>query len=409
MRFWTEIYEGLRISLSALRANKMRSALTTIGIVIGIVTVTLMNTAIAGINEAFKQNLSAIGSDVLFVQRFPWFINSHEEWMKVSRRKEIDWQQYEAVARNLTLAKAIAPAAGVDRPIKYKNRQSDRVVIIGSTEQCDQTMSLAVREGRFLTAAESEGGRPVAVLGFQVATNLFIGESPLGKKIKAGGQTLEVVGVMEPKGTFMGEFSWDNRIVIPVRFLANAYRFRNDYEIQVKAASPEQLKETEEELRGIMRRARRLRPGEADDFAINSQDMFVNTFNRVAGMIAAGGIFITSLSLFVGGIGIMNIMFVSVAERTREIGIRKAIGAKRRAILLQFLAEAAGICLLGGVIGLLIATAAMFGLRQFIPATMSLPIILISLGVAMATGLISGFLPAWRAARMNPVDALRSE
>ena len=409
MRFWTEIYEGLRISLSALRANKMRSALTTIGIVIGIVTVTLMNTAIAGINEAFKQNLSAIGSDVLFVQRFPWFINSHEEWMKVSRRKEIDWQQYEAVARNLTLAKAIAPAAGVDRPIKYKNRQSDRVVIIGSTEQCDQTMSLAVREGRFLTAAESEGGRPVAVLGFQVATNLFIGESPLGKKIKAGGQTLEVVGVMEPKGTFMGEFSWDNRIVIPVRFLANAYRFRNDYEIQVKAASPEQLKETEEELRGIMRRARRLRPGEADDFAINSQDMFVNTFNRVAGMIAAGGIFITSLSLFVGGIGIMNIMFVSVAERTREIGIRKAIGAKRRAILLQFLAEAAGICLLGGVIGLLIATAAMFGLRQFIPATMSLPIILIALGVAMATGLISGFLPAWRAARMNPVDALRSE
>jgi putative ABC transport system permease protein len=409
MRFWTEIYEGLRISLSALRANKMRSALTTIGIVIGIVTVTLMNTAIAGINEAFKQNLSAIGSDVLFVQRFPWFINSHEEWMKVSRRKEIDWQQYEAVARNLTLAKAIAPADGVDRPIKYKNRQSNRVVIIGSTEQCDQTMSLVVREGRFLTAAESEGGRPVAVLGFQVATNLFIGESPVGKKIKAGGQTLEVVGVMEPKGTFMGEFSWDNRIVIPIRFLVNAYRSHNDYEIQVKAASPELLKETEEELRGIMRRARRLRPGEADDFAINSQDMFVNTFNRVAGMIAAGGIFITSLSLFVGGIGIMNIMFVSVAERTREIGIRKAIGAKRRAILLQFLAEAAGICLLGGVIGLLIATVAMFGLRQFIPATMSVQIVLIALGVAMATGLISGFLPAWRAARMNPVDALRSE
>jgi putative ABC transport system permease protein len=409
MRVWTEIYEGLSISLSALRANKMRSALTTIGIVIGIVTVTLMNTAIAGINEAFKQNLSAIGSDVLFVQRWPWFITSHEEWMKVSRRKEIDWQQYEAVARNLTLAQAIAPAAGVDRPVKYKNRQSDRVVIIGSTEQCDQTMSLTVREGRFLTAAESEGGRPVAVLGFQVATNLFIGESPLGKKIKAGGQSLEVVGVLEAKGTFMGEFSWDNRIVIPVRYLANAYRFRNDYEIQVKAISPDKIKEAEEELRGVMRRARHLRPGEADDFAINQQDMFLNTFNRVAGMIGAGGLFITGLSLFVGGIGIMNIMFVSVAERTREIGIRKAIGAKRRAILLQFLAEAAGICLLGGIIGLLIATAGMFGLRYFIPATMSVQIVLIALGVAMATGLISGFLPAWRAARMNPVDALRSE
>ena len=158
-----------------------------------------------------------------------------------------------------------------------------------------------------------------------------------------------------------------------------------------------------------MRRTRRLRPGEPDDFAINQQEMFTNTFNRVAGMIGAGGLFITGLSLIVGGIGIMNIMFVSVAERTREIGIRKAIGAKRRAILLQFLAEAAGICLLGGVIGLLIATAGMFGLRKFIPATMSLQIVLIALGVATATGLISGFLPAWRAARMNPVDALRSE
>lgn len=409
MRIWTEIYEGLRISLAALRANKMRSALTTIGIVIGIVTVTLMNTAIAGINEAFKQNISALGSDVLFVQRWPWFINSHEEWVKVSRRKEINWQQYEAVARNMTLATAVAPAAGVDRPVKYKNRQSDRVGIIGSTEQSDQTMSLAIREGRYMTAPESEGGRPVAVLGYQVATNLFIGESPIGKKIKAGGQTLEVIGVLEPKGTFLGEFSWDNRIVVPVRFLVNAFRWRNDYEIQVKATSPEQLKEAEEELRGIMRRARRLRPGEADDFAINQQDMFLNTFNRVAGMIAAGGLFITGLSLFVGGIGIMNIMFVSVAERTREIGIRKAIGAKRRAILLQFLAEAAGICILGGIIGLLIATLGMFGLRKFIPATMSVEIVLIALGVATATGLISGFLPAWRAARMNPVDALRSE
>ena len=409
MRLWTEIYEGLRISLAALLANKMRSALTTIGIVIGIVTVTLMSTAIEGINEAFKQNISAIGGDVLFVQRWPWFINSHEEWVKVSRRKEIDWAQYEAVERQMTLASAIAPAAGVSRPVKYKNRQSDRVILIGSTEQSDQTMSLAVREGRFLTAPESEGGRPVAVLGYQVATNLFIGESPIGKKIKAGGESLEVIGVLEPKGTFLGEFSWDNRIVIPVRFLANTYRFRNDYEIQVKASSPGTLKETEEELRGIMRRARRLRPGEADDFSINQQDMFLNTFNRVAGMIAAGGLFITGLSLFVGGIGIMNIMFVSVAERTREIGIRKAIGAKRRAILLQFLAEAAGICLLGGVIGLLIATAGVYGLRQFIPATMSVKIVFIALGVATATGLISGFLPAWRAARMNPVDALRSE
>jgi putative ABC transport system permease protein len=242
-----------------------------------------------------------------------------------------------------------------------------------------------------------------------VATNLFIGESPVGKKVKVGGQSLEVIGVLERKGTFLGEFSWDNRIVVPVRFLANAYRFRNDYEIQVKAISQDKLKEAEEELRGIMRRARRLGPGQADDFAINQQEMFLTRFNRVAGMIAIGGLFITGLSLFVGGIGIMNIMFVSVAERTREIGIRKAIGAKRRAILLQFLSEAAGICLLGGLIGLLIAAAAMYGVRKFIPATMNVQIVLIAIGVSIVTGVVSGFLPAWRAARMNPVDALRAE
>jgi putative ABC transport system permease protein len=409
MRVWTEIYEGLRISLAAVLANKLRSALTTIGIVIGIVTVTLMNTAIAGIHEAFKQNISALGSDVLYVQRWNWMINSHEEWLKVSRRKEISWPQYEAVVRNMTLAKAIAPVADVGRPVTYKNRQSNRVAILGSTDQFAETSSLTLIEGRFFTAAESEGGRPVAVIGFQVATNLFIGETPVGKKIKIGGQSVEVIGVLERKGTFLGEFSWDNRILIPIRYLATAFRYWPDYEIQVKAVSVEQLDEAREELRGVMRRARRLRPGEADDFAINQQDMFLTTFNRVGAMIAAGGLFITGLSLFVGGIGIMNIMFVSVAERTREIGIRKAIGAKRRAILLQFLAEAAGICLLGGLIGLAIATAGMFGLRKFIPATMSVEIVLIALGTAIVTGVVSGFLPAWRAARMNPVDALRSE
>jgi putative ABC transport system permease protein len=409
MRLWTEISEGLRISLAALQANKMRSALATIGIVIGVVTVTLMNTAIAGINEAFKQNISALGSDVLFVNRFPWFITSHAEWMKVAHRRDVTWDQYEAVAREMTLARNVAPVAGTDRPVKYKNRQSTSVAVIGSTDQFAETAALTVTEGRFLSPGESEGGRPVAVLGYQVATNLFIGESPIGKKIKVGGEPLEVIGVLERKGAFLGEFSWDNRIVVPVRYFVNSIRRRSDYEIQVKVVSQDKVKEAEEEVRGIMRRVRRLRPGDADDFAINQQEIFLNTFNRVAGMIAAGGLFITGLSLFVGGIGIMNIMFVSVAERTREIGIRKAIGAKRRTILLQFLAEAAGICLLGGVIGLLIATVGMFGLRQFIPATMSLSIVMIALGVATATGLISGFLPAWRAARMNPVDALRSE
>jgi putative ABC transport system permease protein len=309
----------------------------------------------------------------------------------------------------MTLAKAVAPLADINRPVRYRNRLSDRVATIGTTEQFIETAGLSVDEGRFMTASESDGGRPVAILGYQVATNLFIGESPIGKRVKLGDQTVEVIGVLAKQGMFLGAFSWDNRIVVPIRFFMSAFRYWPDYEIQVKVRSMEELDEAREELRGIMRRVRKVRPGETDDFAINQQDMFLKTFDRVAGMIATGGLFITGLSLFVGGIGIMNIMFVSVAERTREIGIRKAIGAKRRAILLQFLLEAAGICLLGGLIGLAIATGAMFGLRQVIPATMSPQIVALALLVSIATGLISGFLPAWRAARMNPVDALRKE
>jgi putative ABC transport system permease protein len=170
-----------------------------------------------------------------------------------------------------------------------------------------------------------------------------------------------------------------------------------------------QLDEAREELRQVMRRVRRIAPNQPDDFSINQQDQFVQMFNRVAGTIALIGLFITGLSLFVGGIGIMNIMFVSVAERTREIGIRKAIGAKRRTILLQFLTEAACICMLGGLIGLGIAWPLTLIIQRFLPATMSLTVVGIALLVSLVTGVVSGFLPAWRAARMNPVDALRSE
>jgi putative ABC transport system permease protein len=409
MRLTSEITEGLRISLAALLANKMRSMLTTIGIVIGIVTVTLMSTAIEGINRAFKQSISMLGSDVLYVQRFNWFIDSYEDWLKVSKRQEITWSQYEALLKQMTLAKAIAPMTASRRPVRYKNRQSDSVPILGTTEQFSVTSGLNVKEGRFMVPSESEGGRPVAVLGYQVATNLFIGESPIGKKVKIANDNVEVIGVLEAQGSFLGEFSWDNRVVVPARYFATAIRSFPDYEIHVKAVSVEKLGEAREELRGIMRRIRRVRPGEPDDFAINEQDMFLNTFNRVAGMIATGGLFITGLSLFVGGIGIMNIMFVSVAERTREIGIRKAIGAKKRTILIQFLIEAAGICLFGGLLGLCIAVPCTFLLQKFMPAVLSMNIIGLAILVSLITGVISGFLPAWRAARMNPVDALRNE
>jgi putative ABC transport system permease protein len=409
MHFFAELREGLWISWDAIRANKMRSTLTTLGIIIGIVTVTLMGTAINGLNRAFLSSISMLGTDVLYVTRIDWFIESHEEWMRVSRRRQIDYDQFRALERQLTLARAIAPMVDTQQSVKFKNRKSDSVTIIGTTDQMLYTGGATLAEGRFLSAEESEGARPVCVVGYQVATNLFVTDPALGSRIRVGGSTFEVIGVLASQGQFLGAFSLDNQVLLPLKQFMTEFWHDPDLQIQIKAPSLPLLEETREEVRGALRKIRHVPPGAEDDFAIEQQDSFIRTFNRVAGTIAAVGLFITGLSLFVGGIGIMNIMFVSVAERTREIGIRKAIGAKRRAILIQFLTEAACLCLLGGLIALAIAWALTFAVSQILPATMSPSIVGIALLVSILTGVLSGFLPAWRAARMNPVDALRNE
>jgi len=409
MNLFTEIREGLWIAWDAIRANKMRSILTTLGIVIGVVTVTLMGTAIDGLNRAFLRSVSMLGTDVLYVSRTSWFIDSYEEWLRVRDRRDITLTQVRALEKQMTLARAIAPMVDARRPVKYKNRNSNGVTIIGTSEQIQFTSGSSVAQGRFMSAEEADGGRPVCVIGSEVATNLFQNEPALGHKIKVGLQPFEVIGVLEKQGNFLGQFSLDNQVFIPVQQFLTGIWHNPDFEIQVKVADLKKLEDAKEELRGIMRKIRHVPPGKEDDFAINQQENFIKTFNRVAGMIATGGLFITGLSLFVGGIGIMNIMFVSVAERTREIGVRKAIGAKQRTILIQFLIEAASICLLGGLLALAIAWPVTLLISRFLPATMSLTVAGIALLVSILTGLVSGFFPALRAARMNPVDALRNE
>jgi len=408
MNLFSEFKEGLSISWGAIRANKMRSILTTLGIVIGVVTVTLMGTAITGLDRAFLKNISIIGADVFYVERFDWFADGHEAWMKMQKRRKITLAQADALREQLTMARAVAPATDTDGPVRYGKRSSTSVHIIGTTDEYLQTSSVGVALGRFMSPGESAGGRPVCVLGCEVATNLFQRASPLGARVLVGNTSFEVIGVLEKQGTFLGLFSLDNQVIIPLPQFTASFWHDPDYQIQVKAKELEQLDEAREELRAAMRRVRRLAPNEPDDFGINQQDQFVQMFHKLGGTIAAIGVFITGLSLFVGGIGIMNIMFVSVAERTREIGIRKAIGAKRRTILVQFLIEAAGICLIGGFIGLSIAWPLTLLIQRFFPATLSLFIVSIAILVSLLTGVLSGFFPAWRAARMNPVDALRS-
>jgi len=409
MNALSELHEGLGISFDAVRANKLRSTLATLGIVIGIVTVTLMGSAIHGLNQAFIKSISALGADVFYVQRNSWF-QDYDSWMSNRKRRPIRLKEAEELSQKLTLASAVAPDIWDDETVKYKTRSASLVDIVGTTEEFLETSGGGVAQGRFLTAADGEGSQPVCVIGSDIASNLFRGDPPLGARIKVSDQSFEVVGVMEKQGNLLG-WSMDNRVIIPIReLIADIWNRPNIDEIDVKASHMAQLDETREELRLTMRNIRHLRPDEPDDFAINQQDQILTLFHNATRTIAIVGLFVTSLALFVGGIGIMNIMFVSVVERTREIGVRKALGAKNRSIMLQFLVEAACICLFGGIIGLAIAWGATLAVSKWMfPTSMSGPIVVMALLVSLMTGVVAGFVPAWRAARMDPVEALRNE
>jgi putative ABC transport system permease protein len=409
MNFLYELKEGLIIAWTAIRANKLRSVLTTLGIVIGIVTVTLMGTAIAGFRASFLTAIAAFGTDVFHVQRFSWFYSSEEDWRNARKRQPITGDQVEELSRNLLLSGAVAPVAQFGLPVAYGDRKSSGVRVIGTTDKYLQTSGTVIADGRFFSGAESSGGRPVCVIGANVASNLFLTLSPLGETIRVGDKPFNVVGVLVKQGGLFGDMGIDDIVILPLEQLRYQFWSNPDLGIQVKVGSLDRMDEAKEEMRGAFRKIRRVLPGEPDDFAINQQEQFLEAFNRVLAIIGSAGLFVTGLSLFVGGIGIMNIMFVSVAERTREIGIRKAIGAKRRVIMTQFLTEAAVICLIGGLIGLAISFPISLALKSTLGGAMPWSVMLIAVIVSLFTGLASGFFPAWRAAKMDPVEALRSE
>jgi len=415
-RILYELNESIRIAMAQIRANKMRSALTALGVIIGIVAVTLMGTAITGIDTGFDRSLAMLGDDVLYVNKWPW--TGAEDWWNYANRPFL--RQEDAVKLNRIIASSpdsqlefAVFGDGRMASIKANGNSVNGVYTLATGAAYGRILTADFTEGRLFNESEDESARQVIVLGYDVAQALFPGRSSLGATVTVRGQPFQVVGVLARQGSFLGLFSFDNQMVMPLGAYRKYFGVRDDNtEIRVKVKDKTRLDEAREELTGYMRRVRGQFPGERDNFSINGGALFKEKLDPIKKAIALAGLFVTGLSLFVGAIGIMNITFVSVRERTREIGTRKALGARRFTILLQFLIEAVSICVLGGVMGLGLTYLLFEGVKAAMPSfpiEFSLILVAVSMAVSVLTGILSGFVPAWGASRLDPVVALRYE
>jgi len=412
---WTEAF---RIAVDQLRSHKVRSLLTALGVIIGIVAVTLMGTAIKGIDTGFTNSLDMLGQDILYIEKWPWE-DVGDNWYKYRNRRDImledaadinDW-----INRNEDSHLRLAvPSKSWGSTINRGDRSAPGIYINGTTADFALMNTADFLEGRFFTYSEDMSRQNVAILGYDVADTLFPEglEQAIGQDVRIRGLKFKVIGILDRQGSFLGLQSFDKQVIMPLGALRRLSNWDRGNNIRVQLAPGADSDLAVDELTGLYRRIRGLLPEEENDFEINRSKALEEQLGPVKSGLALAGFFVTGLALFVGAIGIMNITFVSVKERTREIGTRRAIGARRQAILLQFLIEAVSICLLGGIIGLMIA----YGLKSAIshafpafPFTFSTDLVILACLLSVITGVLSGLAPAWQAAQLDPANALRHE
>ncbi|MCK5078208.1 MAG: ABC transporter permease [Calditrichia bacterium] len=409
MKKWFNLFkEFISFAFQAIRIHKLRSFLTTLGIVIGVATVITIFTTIDGLDDYIADNFSSIGTSTVYISSRPWVIM--HDWWKYRNRPKVTLEEYEYIKRKSKLAKWISPELERMMVVENKDKKIKRVLVSASNHDYLYTAAIELEKGRFITEMDYRTARPVCVIGPSLAEKLFENSDPLNKKIKIGGYYFKIIGITEKRGEIFG-FDMDNSAIVPYFALRNIIGSRRGISIAVRSEKPEQIEALIDELTFLMRLTRRIAPGKEDNFSINQQDMLMDIYKKLTGTLYAIVFVIGAISLLVGGIGIMNIMLVSVTERTKEIGLRKSVGASRGNIMVQFLFEAVVIALLGGILGTILGLlGAKFVLNLMTLSTpVKLSTVIIGVSFAGFVGVVSGIYPAFKAALKNPIEALHFE